>query len=223
MWRPQEGTLLAAWTAATGEDVTTAGPELPDDPPIFTEALVDARGWVGRLRHALDGAVLREVCVPSPQPGATVEAAELSVGRASLDLAAALTWRLDDTCSSTLHLWRGERRLDLGAMTGPVGVDEPLPIWDVRLVTPGLVFTQGRSGRRVCDVERQISRTVGRLAGWSRDGLLLGRDEAAVTDPRTGEEARLGEGGAQTRSMSPDGRLVALRRGAGVEWWTIVR
>lgn len=48
-------------------------------------------------------------------------------------------------------------------------------------------------------------------------------DESAVTDPKTNEEARLGDGAAQLRSMSPDGRLVALRRGAEVKWWVITR
>lgn len=31
----------------------------------------------------------------------------------------------------------------LGAVTSPADADDPLPIWDARLITPGLVFTQG--------------------------------------------------------------------------------
>ena len=106
-------------------------------------------------------------------------------------------------------------------MNGPVGVDEPLPLWDVRVITPGVVLTQGRSGRRIWDVDSRTRRAVGRLIDESRDGLLLGRGEAAVTDPKTGEEARVGAGAAELQPMSPAWRPVALRPGAGAERWTV--
>lgn len=222
VWRPHDGTLLAAWTAAVGEDVTTASTALPDDPPIFTEQRRGPEGWVGRLCRADDGSVVREVCVPSIHSAAPFVATDLTVGRGTLDLAASLTWDEGDMRRSALHLWRGGQHILLGELTCEEGPDEPQPIWDVQIVTPGLVFTQGWAGCRVWDVETQTSRAVPKPAGWSRDGLMLGRDDT-VTDLKTGDVASLGEGRARARAISPDGRLVLLCRGEALEWWHLSR
>jgi hypothetical protein len=222
VWRPQEGTTLTTWTAAMGEEVTTAGDALPEDPPIFTEQRRSPEGWVGRLRRRDDGAVVREVCVPFPAHPSPFEAAELTVRRGSLDLAASFLWDDGATRRSSLHLWRDGQHVPLGELSCAAAPDERQPIWDVQILTPGLVLTRGWAGCRVWDAETRSSRELPKPAGGSRDGLMLGRDDT-VTDLKTGEATRLGEGGATTRAISPDGRLVVLGRGAALEWWTITR
>ena len=218
VWRPQEGTLLTAWTAALGEEVTTTGDALPDDPPIFTEQARSAEGWVGRLRRAGDGAVVREVVVPAgPSP---LLAAELTVRRGSLDLAASLTWDEGATRRATLHLWRDGQHVPLGERACAAGPEEHQPIWDVQLLTPSLVLTRGWDGWRVWDAETGGSHAVPKPAGVSRDGRMLGRD-ASVTELKTGEATRLGDGPTDTRTISPDGRLVVLGRGGAIEWWSV--
>jgi hypothetical protein len=222
VWRPDDGTILAAWTAAMGEDVTTAGDALPEDPPIFTEQQRSFEGWVGRLRRADDGAVVQEVCVPSPAHPSPFEAAELTVRRGSLDLAASFLWADGATRRSSLHLWRDGQHIPLGELTCAAEPEERQPIWDVQILTPGLVFTRGWAGCRVWDAETRTSREIPKLAGVSRDGLMLGRDDSVI-DLRTGQTTRLGEGGATRGAISPDGRLVVLGRREALEWWTLTR